>query len=268
MLLLRPTTANKPTMNQFDTLLDEVRVEGSSPAYRPSAGVVVLPCHAQEEGDGGMGGCPSPSASASQQVTTGDRTCPQLGASQPVDLSEQVADRRHNNPGRPKGPATPKSDSINESHGGVNGFFNPRQPSVALQSENPAQRMVLIKKMQGLTNREIAEVTGYTPEHVATICKQPWALEYMARSLHEQGVDKVAKLIDQNVAKAVERIIVEMDNEDARSQERTNAAKALIEMKYGKAVQVIEHRDSQSVTEMTDLEIANRLAELASLASN
>lgn len=150
------------------------------------------------------------------------------------------------------------------------GYHNPRDPIVSIQTERPEHRNVLLLKMQGHSNVEIANLTGYTPVHIATIVKQDWAQEFMARHQNRVGIKKVEMLLDGAVGKAVERLITECDSEAEKStaMSRIAAARELLDRKFGKAAQPILSGRLSDVTKMSDGEIDARLAELQKLKNS
>jgi hypothetical protein len=147
------------------------------------------------------------------------------------------------------------------------GFHNPRSPQVPIATERPEHRAVLLLKMQGLTNIEIEERTGYTRVHIATIVKQPWAQRYMSENMHLAGMDQVICTLKGAALKAAKRLEYEIDNMDARAAERISASKITIQQIYGAAQQTINVKQAEP-EEMDDAQIANRIAELQRLQAS
>lgn len=123
-----------------------------------------------------------------------------------------------------------------------NKLFNARKPYYPLQREKFEHRNVLFLKAEGCTNKEIAERTGMTSVAVSNILRQPWAQTRVLEIIHENGGDAVRHLLLDNAVKAVERLVVEIDNPQARPSERIVAADKLLDRLYGKPNQPIEHR--------------------------
>lgn len=149
-------------------------------------------------------------------------------------------------------------------NGGRVEFFSPRDPQHELQTERPIHRNIVLLAMRGYTNTEIAKECGVTPPMVGYTLLQPWAVKYMSENMHKHGMDKVEVLLKGAVASAVERIIKEMDNPDARSSERTSAAKEIIDRVYGRAVQPIVHTNVKAEKEMSDAELDQEIERLRS----
>src|ERR1035438_3683488 len=55
------------------------------------------------------------------------------------------------------------------------GFFNQKDPNLAILHEKPQHRLLLLLKMSGRTNTEIAKESGYTGPWLSQLFRQPWA---------------------------------------------------------------------------------------------
>lgn len=121
-----------------------------------------------------------------------------------------------------------------------------RMPHYALKREKFEHRMVIFLKAQGLSNKEIAEKTGYTPVSVSNIVRQPWAQQRILEEMNSAGRDQVQTMLQGAAVDAVQRLISEMDNPEARASERIQAADKLLDRLYGKP--------NQPITQRTDLQ--------------
>ena len=145
-------------------------------------------------------------------------------------------------------------------------FHNPREPQVPIQTERPEHRAVLLLKMQGLTNIEIEERTGYTRVHIATIVKQPWAQAYMSQNMHLAGMDQVIHTLKGSALKAAKRLEEEIDNEDTGdARSRIAASKIVIQQIYGAAAVNVTHHVADDPDKASDAEIDARINELRQL---
>ena len=144
----------------------------------------------------------------------------------------------------------------------------PRAPRHEIIRESPRHRWVLMLSLQGYTRQEIATTTGYGVAQVGTILGQEWALDYMAKIQSQTTSQRVMELLDTVAAPAVVRLAIEMNNEKARSGERSTAADKLLDRLFGKAVQPIVHSQKLNPSEMSDAEIEKRLAELKATQAN
>lgn len=154
-----------------------------------------------------------------------------------------IADRAVSNPNQTpiaESPSPLMSQILAGGH-----FHNPREPQVPIQTERPEHRAVLLLKMQGLTNIQIEERTGYTRVHIATIVKQPWAQQYMSQNMHLAGMDQVIHTLKGSALRAAKRLEEEIDNEDTGdARSRIAASKIVIQQIYGAAaVNVTHHKD-------------------------
>lgn len=152
--------------------------------------------------------------------------------------------------------------SLSVDKDGNIGFFNAREPQYELQAERPVHREMCLMAMRGYTNTEIAREYGVSPPMVNYVLLQPWAKKYMSENMHKHGMAKVEVLLKGAVARAVERLIIEMDNEKARSSERTSAAEKVIERVYGRAAQPLIHVSSAPAKELSDAELDSEIERL------
>jgi len=145
-------------------------------------------------------------------------------------------------------------------------FHGIRRPETPLQTEKPYHRVMLYLAAEGNNATEIAEKTGYSTVCVNNLLRQPWAAKKITQILEESGRSKVELVLKGAALAAVERLITEMDNPDARSSERTSAADKLLDRVYGKPNQPLSVKsEGKSLDQMSDAEIA---AELEKIRSN
>ena len=134
--------------------------------------------------------------------------------------------------------------------------------SWTLQKETPRHRHVLHLKLQGYEDHQIAEIVGYHPGYIPQICRAPWAMEYMAKMQQKAFGQKVTAMLEDAVAPAVARLMVEMDNPKAKPSERINAADKILDRLFGKAAQPVIHSENTDLSKLSDAEIAERLDQL------
>jgi lambda repressor-like predicted transcriptional regulator len=133
-------------------------------------------------------------------------------------------------------------------------LHNARDPFYNIKREKAEHRVVCFLKAEGFTNKEIAEKTGLTTVTISNVLRQPWAQQQVLQIIHENGGDAVRQLLVTTGLKAVQRLVVEMDNEEARPSERIVAADKILDRLYGKPNQPIEHR-GDALGKMTDEEL-------------
>lgn len=176
-----------------------------------------------------------------------------------VSPAKLIAERGVSNPNQTAESESPLMAQIRA--GGH--FHNPREPQVPIQTERPEHRAVLLLKMQGLTNIQIEERTGYTRVHIATIVKQPWAQQYMSQNMHLAGMDQVIHTLKGSALKAAKRLEEEIDNEDTGdARSRIAASKIVIQQIYGAAAVNVTHNIVDNPDKATDAELDARIAEL------
>ena len=141
----------------------------------------------------------------------------------------------------------------------VDGLYGMRMPHYALKHEKFEHRIVIFLKAQGLSNKEIADKTGYTPVSISNIVRQPWAQTRIIEEMHKAGRDEVQTMLRGAMADSVARLIEERDNPNARASERITAADKLLDRFYGKP--------NQPITQRSDLEKMSD-AELSKIASS
>jgi hypothetical protein len=149
------------------------------------------------------------------------------------------------------GEAIPASPQMN---GKVKSMFSPREPYYAIKHQRLEHMTVIYLKAQGLTNTEIAAQTGWTTVAISNLLRQPWAQEQVLEIVHQNGGNAVQQCLNANALKAVQRLVREMDNDDARPSERIVAADKLLDRLYGKPNQPIEHRAGDT-SQMSDEEL-------------
>lgn len=115
------------------------------------------------------------------------------------------------------------------------GFFNRRNPNLAIQHEKPEHRLAIMLKCQGLSNTEIAKALGFTQAWVGQLFRQPWAQERILQELRSTGCDAIKELIASEASNNLFTIVSVRDNENAPPAVRLNAANSLLDRFLGKA---------------------------------
>jgi hypothetical protein len=118
---------------------------------------------------------------------------------------------------------------------------------------------MLWHRLQGLNAKEIAMVTGYTPEHVRTVCKQPWFVEAFCRLSTEQGKDAVQTFLEGHQMLACEGLVDLAQNSESEAV-RKAACDSILDRIRGKPVAKIETKSTSSV-DVTVTNVADLLAE-------
>ena len=134
-------------------------------------------------------------------------------------------------------------------------MFNARDPHYAIMHERPEHRVICYLKAQGLSNKEIAEQTGFSAVAVSNIVRQPWARQRIVDAIKSAGQDAVESVLKGAALDSVFRLIEERDNENARPSERIAAANALLDRTFGKPTQPLQHSVGK-LDELSDEELA------------
>ena len=154
--------------------------------------------------------------------------------------------------------------------GAVDGLrlHNARAPHYEIKHEKYEHRAIIYLKGQGHSNIEISRITGMSPVAVSNILRQPWAQEELLSIMREQGRDGIFNLIQGAALDAVNRLVIEMDNEKARPAERISAARELLDRRFGRAAQPIVHSVDQQMDKLSDEELERIVIESAGRVSS
>lgn len=128
----------------------------------------------------------------------------------------------------------------------VDALFADRPSYQAVKKENPAHRMMLWLALQGHNAIETARITGYTPEHVRTIRKQPWFRESFCRLSTEMGKDVVQTFLEGEVLPALQRT-VELATTSVSDAVRATCNRDILDRFLGKATVKVEAKTTGSV---------------------
>jgi len=138
-------------------------------------------------------------------------------------------------------------------------LFNDRKPNLAILHEKPEHRTMVFLKVEGLSNSEIARITGYTDSWVSQILRQPWARKMVVDELSRAGRNAAEELIQSAVVDSILKVIDIRDTAD-KKETQLAASKELLDRGLGKAVQRVETRslnlNLSGDLEQTDAELA------------
>lgn len=115
------------------------------------------------------------------------------------------------------------------------------RPNFAIIHEKPEHRLIVYLKARGLSNREVAQKTGYTDSWVSQICRQPWFRLRLVQELKEAGMDKVAKLLESAALDSIFTILEIRDDVTAPKAVRRACADSLLDRWLGKPTVHVEH---------------------------
>lgn len=159
--------------------------------------------------------------------------------------------------GRPPGTFGPGPVKLHNElpHNADEAFLQPSSPALLLQREQPRHRLICFLKASGLSNIEIAQRLDITPSTVAYTVLQPWAQQLIAEELKKAGRDELHTILEGAAKDALNRLIEEMDNVNARPSERISAADKVLDRFLGKPNQPITHNQGIDLSSLTDAEL-------------
>ena len=142
-----------------------------------------------------------------------------------------------------------------------NGFFNAKDPNLAILHEKPEHRLMVMMKIRGVSNNEIAEACGFTVPWVSQVLRQPWAQKFMAEEMTKAGGNAVEKLLEGAAVDSVSTLIELRDDETTPKAVRRQSAVDLLDRYMGKPMQKTENTNVNvnvdvSTVEKIDAEIA------------
>ena len=128
----------------------------------------------------------------------------------------------------------------------VDGLFGTTQGYIKYKRERPEHRLMLWYRLQGYNVKETAQLTGYTPQTVGQVCKEPWFLEAFCRISEEQGKDAVQTFLEGEVLPALERtrqLAVASDSDAVKLA----ANRDLLDRYLGKSTVKVEAKTSGTI---------------------
>ncbi len=136
------------------------------------------------------------------------------------------------------------------------GFFNPRDPNLAIIHEKPEHRLLLLCKLQGASNREIAAQSGYTEPWISQLFRQPWAQRLLSEMMHEAGLDEVRALLKEAQVDSVRTLVALRDDPKVPASVRRSTCVDLLEQYSGKPTQrvVVDSAKPLSSDDLADLD--------------
>ncbi len=128
----------------------------------------------------------------------------------------------------------------------VDGLFGDSLSYQTYKREKFEHRLMLWYRLQGMSVKETASLTGYTPQSVSQVCKQPWFREAFCRLAKEQGKDALQTLIEGAVIPAFQRL-EDLATGAESEQVRLAADKEILDRFLGKSVAKTEVKSSGSI---------------------
>jgi lambda repressor-like predicted transcriptional regulator len=132
-------------------------------------------------------------------------------------------------------------------------LFETRRPNLVVLNEKPEHRLCIWLKVQGFSNREISERTGYTQPWLSQLFRQPWARQRIVSELQKAGKDSLQEILKASAEDSVYTLIELRDTAENESV-RKSAASDLLDRFLGKPTQKIEQTSKQMPTTIEALD--------------
>lgn len=114
------------------------------------------------------------------------------------------------------------------------------------KKERPEHRLMLWHRLNGHNVKETAALTGYTPQTVLNVCKQPWFQEAFVRLSTEMGKDAVQTFLSGEVLPALQRTVALAVSGESEAV-RLAANKEIMDRYLGKSTVKVEQKISGQV---------------------
>jgi hypothetical protein len=118
-------------------------------------------------------------------------------------------------------------------------------PNFAIIHEKPEHRLIVYLKAKGLSNKEVADRTGYTQAWICQLCRQPWFRLRLVSELKEAGLDQVTEILRSSVVDSIFTILEIRDDETAPKAVRKACADSLLDRWLGKPTVHIQRDDDR-----------------------
>lgn len=155
----------------------------------------------------------------------------------------------------------PGSAIEEEALKGENALFGARMPNFAIIHEKPEHRLVLLMKLDGYSNNEIAKKMEMTPSWVSQVTRQPWFQKRLMAALHEAGRETIGAFIQAEAENSILKL-VELRDTAVSEQVQATCARDILDRAFGKPVQRTEVKMEVKKTEERVGEIEEELKRL------
>lgn len=137
----------------------------------------------------------------------------------------------------------------------VPGIRFQKPPIEILQQERYEHRVIAFLKLEGKSNTEIAQETGFTDSTISYILKQPWVEELILQEIHKRGGSEVNAFFQESALPAVKLLAQVVKDADAANKDRINAAKAILDRAGFGPSSEVSVRHSKDIDEYSDEEL-------------
>ena len=106
--------------------------------------------------------------------------------------------------------------------------------------EKVEHRLILLLKLRGASNREIAMESGYTETWISQILRQPWALATMAKLSTETGIDTIKGLLESEAVPSLMKLVEIRDDPETPATVVRSACDSILDRHLGKPTQHVD----------------------------
>jgi hypothetical protein len=128
----------------------------------------------------------------------------------------------------------------------VDSLFGDKPAYQGLRKEMPVHRQMLWLRLNGHNVKETAAITGYSPQQVSVVCKQPWFREAFIKLSTQMGKDSVESFLNGEIIPTLERLVHLRDNAESDAV-RKSACDSILDRIRGKPVARVETKHSGSI---------------------
>lgn len=157
------------------------------------------------------------------------------------------------------------ADVLAETESLPDSFHGASRPNLFRKQEQAHHRLFVYLKAQGLSNKEIAERTGYSVVTVADNLRQPWARELLSEEMRIAGRDALQGLLAGHYEDAVYTLVEVMDDKKEKGSTRVQAANSILNRGLGNPTQPLSLSQTDDLKSMQDDEL---IAQLQALVKN
>lgn len=128
---------------------------------------------------------------------------------------------------------SPVADVLNLIDGAL---YNRRDPNLAILHEKPEHRIILLLKLKGYSNREIARETGYQEAWISQVCRQPWFQVHLTQALNQGEAEIVDKIVAVEATNSIYTLVNLRDTAKSEAV-RASCATEILNRHLGKPIQ-------------------------------
>lgn len=148
-------------------------------------------------------------------------------------------------------------DAVVEEYSAPKPLHGAPEPKRLLKKERYEHRMMCYLKAEGKSAKEISLIMDVAEPTVHTVLKQPWAQAQILELIDKAGRSRVDTLLQGAGIGALQRLIVEMDNEaSGTANSRITAADKILDRLFGKPNQPYSEHQEVDLDSLSDEDLA------------